>query len=332
MALTENRKHLGVVDGLRGIAALMVVIVHASMLLDKSWFTEIAQYGQHGVIIFFVISGFIIPYALHRSNYRLTDISNFLWRRILRLNPPYYLILLITLLFYFIVKIINPSANAEHLQIEGSRIFFHLTYLVPFVNQNWYNNVFWTLAIEFQYYILIALLYPLLSKNKYLVIFSLILLSFSHHLPYAKATVTIINYSTPFLVGILIFLYKANRINRNDMALTSLAIFWLCQMQISGQRMLFAVFACGIIMFVNFTSPLTNFLGKISYSLYLTHSLFLIISWLLLQRVINLNQLIFGKEIIVFLLILLSIPVAYGYYLLIEKPSINWAKRFKKVD
>jgi peptidoglycan/LPS O-acetylase OafA/YrhL len=274
MTLTNNKNHLGIIDSLRGIAALMVVIVHASMILDKSWFTEIASYGQHGVIIFFVISGFIIPYSLYKNKYTIKQSSNFLWRRILRLNPPYYLILLGTLLFYFLVKVLNPTATAEHLQIDASRIFFHLTYLVPFVSQNWYNNVFWTLAIEFQYYILIALLYPLLNKNKYLVIFLMVVIGFSHHLPYAKTTLTIINYSTPFLIGILVFLYKVNKINSREMLFTSLALFWLCQMQISGQRMLFALFAYGAIMFINFASPVTNFLGKISYSLYLTHSLF----------------------------------------------------------
>jgi peptidoglycan/LPS O-acetylase OafA/YrhL len=59
-----DKNHVMVIDALRGIAALMVVIVHGSAELDKSWLTVVAGYGQYGVVIFFVISGFIIPYSL----------------------------------------------------------------------------------------------------------------------------------------------------------------------------------------------------------------------------------------------------------------------------
>ena len=95
--IQENKSHIAVIDTLRGIAALMVVIVHVSMRLEPSWLTTIASYGQHGVILFFVISGFIIPYSLFKSNYTLRAMANFLWRRILRLNPPYYATLLLLL-------------------------------------------------------------------------------------------------------------------------------------------------------------------------------------------------------------------------------------------
>ncbi len=50
--IPENKSHIAVIDTLRGIAALMVVIVHISMRLEPSWLTMIASYGQHGVIIF----------------------------------------------------------------------------------------------------------------------------------------------------------------------------------------------------------------------------------------------------------------------------------------
>jgi peptidoglycan/LPS O-acetylase OafA/YrhL len=132
------KNHFVVIDTLRGIAALLVVIVHISMRLDRSWLTNIASYSQYGVIIFFVISGFIIPYSLYKSHYTLQKMPNFLLRRLIRLNPPYYGLLFLTILFYIGVKIINSGANAEHLDISSSRIFFHLTYLVPFTNENWY--------------------------------------------------------------------------------------------------------------------------------------------------------------------------------------------------
>ena len=329
MNQNKDKKYFAIIDTLRGIASLMVVIVHISFNLDKSWLTMIAAYGQHGVIIFFVISGFIIPYSLDNGKYTLQNISDFLLRRILRINPPYYVILFLTILFYIVIKQLNPNANDEYLNITGSNVLFHLTYLVPFVGVSWYNNIFWTLAVEFQYYILIALLYPLLNKNRYLLIIGMIVISFSHHLPYAKETITILNYSTPFLIGVSIYLYKSNRINKQQIIITSIALFWLCQSQISGQRMLFALFTYLGIMFSQFSSPITNFLGKISCSLYLTHSLLFMVLFSLIKKLIDFDNILFIKEILALLFIFLSIPIAYLFYIIIEKPSIAIAVKYK---
>ena len=323
-----DKDHFVVIDTLRGVAALLVVIVHVSINLEQSWITKIASYGQYGVIIFFVVSGFIIPYSLHKSRYKIQDISNFLLRRMARLNPPYYVILFLTILFYIFIRIINPNAVAEHLNITAPRIFFHLTYIVPFTGTDWYNNVFWTLAIEFQYYILIGLFYPFLSKNKFLVIFGIVLCGLSHRFPYATETLNILGWSTPFLIGISIFLYKTNKINLQEMMILSAVLFWMCQSQIPGQSMFFALFAYLAIMFSQFSSPITNFLGKISYSLYLTHSLFFAIAFSLSRRLTNLD-IPFAKEIFAILFLVGSIPIAYWFYLFVEKPSIAWAQKLK---
>ena len=47
-----DKDHFVVIDTLRGVAALLVVIVHVSINLEQSWITKIASYGQYGVIIF----------------------------------------------------------------------------------------------------------------------------------------------------------------------------------------------------------------------------------------------------------------------------------------
>ncbi|NUN63521.1 acyltransferase [Pseudanabaena biceps] len=328
MNKNTDKNYFIVIDTLRGIAALLVAIVHVSFNLDESWLKTIASYGQHGVIIFFVISGFIISYSLYKSEYKLQAISNFLLRRIARLNPPYYVILFLTILFYIFINIFSENAAADHLDITASRLFFYLTYIVPFTKTDWYNNVFWTLSIEFQYYILIALLYPFLNKNKYLVFLGILVCGFSHRLPYATETINIFGWSTPFLIGISIFLYKTNKINLQEMLVLFAIVFWMCQSQISGQRMLFALFAYLVIMFSQFSSPITNFLGKISYSLYLTHSLFFAIAFSLSKRLIDFD-IAFIKEVLAALFLVCSIPIAYWFYIVVEKPSIALAKKFK---
>ena len=99
MAKTEKR--IETVDMLRGFAALAVCWFHltdtnaiaGSGVLEKS-----GRYGWLGVEIFFVISGFIIPYALHRSSYTLRHFGRFLLKRITRLDPPYIVSIVIAII------------------------------------------------------------------------------------------------------------------------------------------------------------------------------------------------------------------------------------------
>ncbi|MDF5731549.1 MAG: acyltransferase, partial [Rhizonema sp. PD38] len=148
--------YIHTIDLLRGIAALMVVLVHffGTGFLENSVITKISSYGQHGVIIFFVISGFIIPYALSKKNYSLKNFNEFIIRRLARLNPPYYTSVFLTVSLYYLFP------QNEQPLFSLSKMFLHLTYLVPFSGEIWYNNVYWTLAIELQYYLIIGLLYP----------------------------------------------------------------------------------------------------------------------------------------------------------------------------
>ncbi|WP_461147988.1 acyltransferase family protein [Spirosoma pulveris] len=52
-------------------------------------FNILHEYGKYGVQIFFVVSGFVIPLSLKKSNYDERGYPRFLWKRVLRLHPPY---------------------------------------------------------------------------------------------------------------------------------------------------------------------------------------------------------------------------------------------------
>ena len=74
------------VESLRGIAALMVTFYHLSngninFFNDGFWLKEAGSYGYNGVIVFFVISGFIIPWSLHKNQYHIRSFFRFLFRR-----------------------------------------------------------------------------------------------------------------------------------------------------------------------------------------------------------------------------------------------------------
>jgi peptidoglycan/LPS O-acetylase OafA/YrhL len=116
----ENRVYFKGLDGLRAIGALSVVFGHIELI--KSDFTvpnllHLPFYkntsGHLGVILFFVLSGFLITYLLmvEKNKFKTISIKRFYFRRILRIWPIYYLILLL-LLFVF-PNIIQLPYNAK---------------------------------------------------------------------------------------------------------------------------------------------------------------------------------------------------------------------------
>src|ERR1039458_5348625 len=120
-----------------------------------------------GVYIFFAISGFIMPYALYRSNYGLRNFGRFVLKRMVRLDPPYLLAIVFCLLISYLASL-HPLSKVPFV-FNGQNLALHLLYLCPFFGQDWVTGgggVFWTLGIEFQYYLLLALIFPLLNHSR----------------------------------------------------------------------------------------------------------------------------------------------------------------------
>src|ERR1039457_2336162 len=92
---TGHADRINVVHCLRGLASLLVCWFHLTnghpSFLQAGLLKYSGQYGWVGVEIFFVISGFIVPYAMLKGGYRL-DLRHyltFITKRIIRLDPPY---------------------------------------------------------------------------------------------------------------------------------------------------------------------------------------------------------------------------------------------------
>ncbi|MFD1255699.1 acyltransferase family protein [Mucilaginibacter terrae] len=98
-------KYYKELDGVRGLAALMVVLFHIKQSgLSKDAFAQIifkaGNIGQTGVILFFVLSGFLITRILIVSKHKNGYFKNFFVRRSLRIFPLYYLALVVFLIVY----------------------------------------------------------------------------------------------------------------------------------------------------------------------------------------------------------------------------------------
>src|SRR5689334_14543570 len=89
----SGQPRISTVDSLRGIASLAVCWFHLTngnpSFLTGGPLKSSGTYGWLGVEMFFVISGFVIPYSLHKAGYDLKSFGTFVAKRIIRLDPPY---------------------------------------------------------------------------------------------------------------------------------------------------------------------------------------------------------------------------------------------------
>ena len=104
-----SKPHYEVLDGLRGVAAMLVVAFHLFETYATNHFTQIINHGYLAVDFFFVLSGFVIGYAYDDRWDKMT-IKDFLLRRVVRLHPMLVAGTLIGgLLFYFSAGDAFPS-------------------------------------------------------------------------------------------------------------------------------------------------------------------------------------------------------------------------------
>lgn len=143
------------VDALRGLAALVVCLSHfltrpESPLAAQFDHSLLARYGWMGVQSFFVISGFVVPLAMFRGGYRIADIGAFTLKRLVRLDPPFLVSILVVLVLnrWLPGTIDQPVPPAVTPPVLLGHVFYGVSHL--FAEFDWLNSVYWTLEIEFQ--------------------------------------------------------------------------------------------------------------------------------------------------------------------------------------
>lgn len=157
-------ERLAVLDQLRGLAALVVVVAHASARVSPTaaallfgWF----DLGHFGVILFFLCSGFIIPVSLERHG----SLGRFWLRRVCRLYPLYWLSIALVLLGYgsgWLTpqdQLALPASYSRLVAQPLATILANLTMLQGFVGVPGLLGVYWTLFYEMLFYLLVSLLF-----------------------------------------------------------------------------------------------------------------------------------------------------------------------------
>jgi peptidoglycan/LPS O-acetylase OafA/YrhL len=149
-------------------------------------------------------------------------------------------------------------------------LFDHLLFLNDLTGRPWINVVYWTLAIEWQWYLLAGLLFSLMVSRNALVRF----------IPVAIAMVTyflctsdrIVPHTLPiFLIGVFVFQGKIGLIGRGRMLALIAVMLWAMRGPTGWLVAGISVATGLVIAFVSFRHRIADFLGDVSYSVYLLH-------------------------------------------------------------
>jgi peptidoglycan/LPS O-acetylase OafA/YrhL len=320
------------VQMMRGIAALSVVICHLGY-----------GTGRFGVDLFFCISGFIMMLVTEKT------CDGFLYKRLLRICPLYYLLTIGAFAVGFIAPQLLRSPNTEWDSLLRSFLFIASKEHEPVV------GVGWTLCYEMFFYLLFFIAFKISHKNRHIISTAFLAIIVLAGVVLKPENEYLQFYVRPiileFALGMLAFkilhrienknTIQYNTIQYNTIQYNTIQYFYLL-LAVALYVSLFFVnlgvdrlFAHGIPTFVFFVLIFKAFqnkkivsflvvLGNISYSLYLTHTF---VITFFSKMILNIDhKLTFSSIAVSTLAISTAIGVGYLSWYVIENKLTNWIK------
>lgn len=157
------------VDGLRGIAALTVLLYHIWLIPSQKLTSAsghllfaIVRRGGLGVQVFFVLSGFVIAHSLRNVVITPRVFWRFAFRRSVRLDPPYWVSI-----FLVVASLVASNALIQTTPLPVphlSEIVAEMFYVQRFVGVQHFLPVYWTLCLEIQLYLVFVVLLALFQR------------------------------------------------------------------------------------------------------------------------------------------------------------------------
>jgi peptidoglycan/LPS O-acetylase OafA/YrhL len=320
-------------DALRGIAALVVVLFHFTMEREQAKLGF--ELGVTGVDLFFMISGFVIFMSINKVSSTL----EFWINRFTRLFPVYWVCVTIT----FLIKLATPQLTTDLTEVSFIRYLGNLTMFQYYFFLEDIDGPYWTMLVEMLFYISIAVVFAA-KKMKYIlhIGISILLLSLLNELvveffiPQARGIYKVfplLVHFPLFLAGIIF--YKLMHLTQGDKQkvylYAALALCFITKLLlvnnggvslgfISFNQYLFTL-CCYFLLFILFVSnrlgfvvnPVSLYLGKISFPLYLIHHYISI--RVIIPLLLKYTQLNFWLIAAIALVIVVGLAAAISYFI-----------------
>jgi peptidoglycan/LPS O-acetylase OafA/YrhL len=360
--VTSGKPILEEVDGLRFLAISYVIIAHIyhffyaktpffkSEIDDSKILTivnKIAQDGQHGVAIFFVISGFILALPFARQYLKKSKavvLKQYYLRRLTRLEPPYIIVLLLLFAGILIKNLYSFQELFPHLLASLT-----YTHNIFFDSMSWITPVAWSLEVEVQFYLLAPFLAFVFKIKKcsfrLLILIFLILLAaclqetnlFQNSF---ALSMSLLGWFQYFFVGfILADIYVSQKLKIKTSKLVEiffgiLLLFGLSFLSYKGSiisRIAYPVFCFAFFTMVLqfpfwkkvFSTKFISVVGGMCYSIYLLH--FAIISLIGNYSLkFKISNSFFMNYVVHVVIFLMAVLISSGiFFLLVEKPCMK---------
>ncbi|EOI5757159.1 MULTISPECIES: acyltransferase family protein [Enterobacteriaceae] len=350
-----------VLDSFRGLCALSIVIHHLAI---HNTITEWSFFSNSAVLVefFFMLSGFVL---MHSYGYRKdVSLKKFFKARFYRIYPLHIFMLVIFFLFELIVYVFYhngyPINNVPFMGRNGlDQIIPNLLLLqswLPFSEPMSFNGVSWSISVEFYMYLILYLTLCLKSNFSYICWASFILISLIVlYTGYAGNYIYVLRGLSSFFIGTFTYVVVRNNSYKLNYKVETLCEFliiiftlYYISKGVDSPLILNIVFATLIIVFHRERGMLSKFLknkkfiflGDISYSLYLTHPIFvfLLIGCAIVinkvlniyffygggdsSRVLNFDSIFLNNMFLMFILIFVVLLACFTH--------VNIEKRFNK--
>lgn len=358
MSTSNQHIHLKGLNGIRAIAAIAVVVSHTNLGLGDFNLPAIKSISLagHGVTMFFALSGFLITYLLlHEQSKQDINIKKFYLRRVLRIWPLYYLYLFISIFVAYRSGISQEpfQFSLVYYSLLAANIPFIFGGTIPFIAH------LWSIGVEEQFYLFWPWIVKL-AKHKTLKVitsFTIIFITikmicrfieynWGNPYPYLIVQVTRFDCMAIGSMGAILLYFKNTLFEKIVNSKVAQLLSWLVVSLLAINKFHIAgiidpeiISLITVIIIVNVSTnsktlihldySLLNFLGRISYGIYVIHPLIIF----LYSRFLNRFEFsAWEKYVLVYTgVISLTITIAYLSYEFYEKWFINLKEKFSVV-
>jgi peptidoglycan/LPS O-acetylase OafA/YrhL len=327
---------LAFLDSLRGLAATSVMVFHFGHFFEHagvtpsppgSWIIAGSRFGWLGVETFFVLSGFVIALTAPKDR---TQTLQFLKRRLIRIVPPYWASIGSVVALYFVARTLG--FGKAMLAPDPISVVANLGYLQRAFGLPHLQEIYWTLCLEIQFYLLFAVAIALGGRAGKALIAATFVASIASGFAGYDTDDWWVGHWHAFALGAAT--YYASRPGRSIVAWL---VFLVPVLALGAYRERPAEFitagtATALYLGVRLNGmgtwlawPVLLWLGRISYSLYLTHSMLGVLVFSRLRGPLARGET--GVWIIIALGIVNSVIGAYVFCRLFEVPAMRLSKR-----